>query len=96
MKCFITDFNITFDHSEKHNVLNFSRVDPALIISKKVGKYDMVCIRNKKKPVTSPLSLRRDSFITQDIEDFFSSPNAELCLSPTKIDGFPQSGFQGL
>src|ERR1700749_1622508 len=42
---------ITFDHSEKHNVLNLSRVDPALIISKKVGKYDMVCIRNKKKPV---------------------------------------------
>ena len=43
--------------------------------------------------VTSPLSLHRDSFITPDIEDFFSSPNAELCLSPTKIDGFPRSGI---
>ena len=43
--------------------------------------------------VTSPLSLRRDSFITPDIKDFFSSPNAELCLSPTKIDGFPHSGI---
>ena len=46
--------------------------------------------------VTSPLSLRRDSFITLDLNDFFSSTNAELCLSPTKIDRFPWSGFQGL
>ncbi|KIJ91027.1 hypothetical protein K443DRAFT_14742 [Laccaria amethystina LaAM-08-1] len=30
---------------------------------------------------------------TPDREDFFSSTNAELCLSPTKIDVFPQSGF---
>ena len=43
--------------------------------------------------VTSPLSLQRDSFITPDIKDFFSSPNAELCLSPTKIYGFPHSGI---
>ena len=45
---------------------------------------------------TSPLSLWRDLFITLDLNDFFSSTNAELCLSPTKIDHFPQSGFQGL
>ena len=43
--------------------------------------------------VTSPLSLRRDSFITLDLKDFFSSPNAELCLSPMKIDGFSHSGI---
>ena len=45
---------------------------------------------------TSPLSLWRDLFITLDLNDFFSSTNAELCLSPMKIDHFPQSGFQGL
>jgi len=43
--------------------------------------------------VTSPLSLRRDLFIIPDLEEFFSSTNTELCLSPTKFDGFPQSGF---
>jgi len=43
--------------------------------------------------VMSPLSLRRDSFIILDLEEFFSSTNTELCLSPTKIDGFPHSGF---
>ena len=43
--------------------------------------------------ITSPLSLRRDSFITLDLKDFFSSTNAKLCLSPTKIDGFPHSGI---
>jgi hypothetical protein len=43
--------------------------------------------------VTSSLSLQRNLFITPDLEDFFSSPNTELCLSPMKIDGFPQSGF---
>ena len=46
--------------------------------------------------VTSPLSLSRDSFITLDLNDFFSSTNAELCLSPMKFDRFPPSGFQGL
>jgi serine phosphatase RsbU (regulator of sigma subunit) len=47
----------------------------------------------KSEQLTISLSLRRNSFITPDLEDFFSSTNAELCLSPTKIDGFPQSGF---
>ena len=46
--------------------------------------------------VMSPLSLQRDLFITLDLNDFFSSTNAELCLSPMKIDCFPQPGFQGL
>lgn len=41
---------ITFSYDEKHNIANLSRVDPALIISKQVGKSDMVCICNKKKP----------------------------------------------
>ena len=41
----------------------------------------------------SPLSLQRDLFITLDLKDFFSSPSAELCLSPTKLDGFPCSGI---
>ena len=30
------------------------------------------------------------------LEDFFSSPDTEPCLSPTKIDGFPQSGYFSL
>ena len=32
--------------------------------------------------VTSPLSLSRDSFITLDLNDFFSSTNAELAFLP--------------
>ena len=39
--------------------------------------------------LTSPLSLWRDSFMTLDLNDFFSSTNAELYLSPMKIDCFP-------
>lgn len=41
---------ITFNYDEIHNVVNLSRVDPAQLISKKIGKSDMVCIRNKSKP----------------------------------------------
>ena len=46
--------------------------------------------------ITSPLSLRReDLFITLDLNEIFSVLTQNFAF-PTKIDGFPQSGFQGL
>ena len=42
--------------------------------------HTVVGLREISVIVMSPLSLWRDSFISLDLNDFFSSTNAELCL----------------
>ena len=46
--------------------------------------------------VTSPLSLSRDSFITLDLNDFFSSTNTELAFLPWKLIASHSQGFRVL
>ena len=54
-------------------------------ISTMAHKRLLLMYHDKRFQITSPLSLRRDSFITLDLDDFFSALTLNLAFLPRKL-----------